>query len=30
VTSLENLNPDFRDVLAAFASESVEFVVVGA
>ena len=30
MTSLENLNPDFRDVLAAFASESVEFVVVGA
>jgi hypothetical protein len=30
VTSLENLNPDFRDVLAAFASESVEFVVIGA
>jgi hypothetical protein len=30
VTSLGNLNPDFRDVLAAFAAEAVEFVVVGA
>jgi hypothetical protein len=30
VTSLEDLNPDFRDVLAAFAAEGVEFVVIGA
>jgi hypothetical protein len=30
VTSLEDLNPDFRDLLAAFAAETVEFIVVGA
>jgi hypothetical protein len=30
VTSLEDFNPDFRDVLGAFAAEAVEFVVVGA
>lgn len=30
MTSLEDLNPDFHDLLAAFAAEAVEFVVVGA
>ncbi len=30
MTRLPALNPDFRDLLLAFASEAVEFVVVGA
>ena len=29
-TSLDELNEDFRDLLAAFAEEEVEFVIVGA
>src|SRR5262245_2760837 len=30
MTPLRELNPDFRDLLLAFAAEGVEFVVVGA
>jgi hypothetical protein len=30
MTSLRELNPDFRDLLLAFATEHVEFVIVGA
>src|SRR5262249_25059477 len=30
MTRLRELNPDFRDLLLAFAAEGVEFVVVGA
>src|SRR5262249_59042650 len=30
ITSLRELNPDFRDLLLAFAAQGVEFVVVGA
>ena len=30
MTTLDGLNPDFRDVLVAFADAGVEFVIVGA
>ncbi|MFN8640482.1 MAG: hypothetical protein U0802_02015 [Candidatus Binatia bacterium] len=30
MTSLRELNPDFRELLLAFAAEQVEFVIVGA
>jgi hypothetical protein len=30
VTTLHDLNPDFRDLLLAFGEETVEFMVVGA
>lgn len=30
MTSLRGLNPDFRDLLLAFAAEQVEYVIVGA